>query len=93
MAPRTPKTAVAEASFKIETDAISLGSIVDILSRGTPSINIKGFDPFTVPAPRKYKVTSSPPGRPEVCIAVKPGIRPANAVDKFAAELCFNSFV
>ena len=53
LAPRTPNTAVAEASFKMDTEAISFGSSVEILSRGTPSIKIRGVAPFVVLAPRK----------------------------------------
>ncbi len=52
-APRTPNTAVAEASFKIETEATSFGSSVAILSRGTPSIKISGDASFKVPIPRR----------------------------------------
>src|SRR3546814_3306581 len=54
LAPRTPKTAVADASFRIDIDATSLASIVRILSRGTPSIKTSGLFPFKVAAPRRY---------------------------------------
>ena len=53
LAPRTPNTAVAEASFKTLTLSISLGSIWK-KERSTPSTNINGCEPASVnePTPR-----------------------------------------
>src|SRR3546814_5288782 len=88
LAPRTPKTAVADASFRIDIDATSLASIVRILSRGTPSIKTSGLFPFKVAAPRRYIVASSRPGCPPPdWIEVRPGSRPARRSEEHTSEL------
>ena len=50
-APRTPYTAVAEASFNTEIVSISSGSICAI-GRSTPSISTKGLESFNEARPR-----------------------------------------
>ena len=49
--PRTPYTAVAEASFNTEMVSISSGSICAI-GRSTPSISTKGLESFNEARPR-----------------------------------------
>ena len=69
-------------------DSTSLGSIVRMLSRGTPSIRISGLVTLVVPAPRRYNVASSTPGWPPVdWVEARPEIRPANALDRLAEVL------
>ena len=62
-------------------------------SRGTPSIRIRGFEPFTVPAPRRYIVTSSAPGRPVVCMVARPGRRPESDAARLGAAFFLMSSV
>src|SRR5690625_3191131 len=91
-APRTPKTAVAEASFSVVTDSTSEGSRVLILSLGTPSIKISGDCAFVVAAPRRNMEASSTPGCPPPdCIDVKPAILPERAFVKLPDEDYLNS--
>jgi len=92
LAPRTPNTAVAEASFNTEILAISFGSIDRISSTATPSTIINGFVPFVVAAPRRNMVTSSRPGSPEVWIVVNPGSFPDKAELRLGDEDFIKSF-
>ena len=96
-APRTPYTAVAEASLRIEIDSISLGSIVLKLGVSIPSTITRGSckpsPSANVPIPRMRNVDWSFPGSPLLCTANKPGMRPTKELLILACGDCTNSFV
>ena len=74
-----------DASFNIVTLSISPGfkrSIPPARS-GTPSITIKGPLSPNVFVPRIRIMEPSPPGSPLRCMAVTPGKRPANELERF----------
>ena len=75
LAPRTPNTAVEEASFKIVIFSTSLGSIWKKL-RSTPSTRYRGlaFIVFNVLIPRIKTSGSSPPGCPDDCMEETPDV-------------------
>ena len=77
-APFAPKTAVAEASFRTEIVAISLGSKV-LNERSTPSTITSGAEPFQLEIPRTKMEASSLPGWPEDCKVTTPDSLPAMA--------------
>ena len=90
-APRTPYTAVADASFRIEMDSISFGSILLNVAASMPSTIINGADGSNnsvdwanVPTPRILNVEASWPGAPLFCTERSPGIRPTSALLIFA---------
>ena len=93
-APRTPNTAVAEASFRIERFSISFGSICEN-SRSTPSTRIRGDEapPDSEPLPRTKIEAASSPGCPLVCTVETPGIAPANTLLILATGALSSSFV
>ena len=76
LAPRTPYTAVAEASFKTEKLSISAGSSV-FKSPSTPSIKIsaEAFAP-NVLIPRTQNSEKLLPGSPLRVTPMMPGTRP-----------------
>ena len=80
LAPRTPKTAVEDASFNTLIFSTSLGSIC-VKSRSTPSTKISGVELllFNDPIPRIKIAGLSAPGSPEYCTAETPFILPARA--------------
>ncbi|MPM40376.1 hypothetical protein SDC9_87016 [bioreactor metagenome] len=94
LAPRTPKTAVADASFNTVTLSISLGSIC-VNGRSTPSTNINGVESSSerLPIPRINICASSAPGRPEYCTDDTPVIAPARALATLALGDLSNSSV
>ena len=71
LAPRTPNTAVAEASFSTVMLSISLGSMSHI-SRSTPSTWMSGDESTHVAWPRTKMEAASLPGSPEYCTVVTP---------------------
>ena len=79
-APRTPYTAVAEASFRIDIDSISFMS-TSFMSLSIPSTNTKGSEFCQEALPRMYIFVSLAPGLPEVLIATKPFSLPCKASD------------
>ena len=79
LAPLAPKTAVAEASFKTEIVAISLGSM-SLKSRSTPSTIIRGWEPFQLDRPRMMISEWSLPGSPLLCMVSTPDNLPAMAL-------------
>ena len=96
-APLTPYTAVAEASFKIDNDSTSFGSISFKLFTSIPSTIIKGFCDSAslakVPTPRIRNVDMSCPGSPLRCTLNNPGILPPSALLILACGDCKRSFV
>ena len=79
LAPRTPYTAVAEASLSTLTFSTSFGSsmLKAVMSRTMPSMTISGFwSPAYVPTPRTRIVDSSKPASPAI-----PAIRPTRALE------------
>ena len=90
LAPRTPYTAVAEASFNTVNDSMSSGSIL-LKLRSTPSTSTNGLElcPFltNVEIPRIQISDSSCPGSPLRCTATTPAIRPEIAEDNLAAGI------
>jgi len=92
LAPRTPYTAVAEASFNTVNDSMSSGSIL-LKLRSTPSTNTNGLEfwPANVEIPRIQRSESSCPGSPVRCTATTPGKRPAMAEDKLAVGIFISS--
>ena len=82
-APRTPKTAVAEASFRTEMLSISFGSNCE-KERSTPSTRTSGSALFRDPTPRMRMTGSSAPGIPEGWTAETPGRLPWRAFATFA---------
>ena len=79
LAPRTPNTAVAEASFRIEMSWISLGSSCPN-ERSTPSTSTSGFASFNEPVPRTRMTGSSAPGMADGCTTEIPGNFPCRAL-------------
>ena len=88
LAPRTPYTAVAEASFKIEKLSISAGSRV-FKSPSTPSISIKAeaLAPKVL-IPRTQNSEKSLPGSPLRVTPIIPGTRPCNIFETEVAGTC-----
>ena len=82
-APRTPNTAVAEASLRTEMLSISLGSSCE-KERSTPSTRTSGSALFREPTPRMRMTGSSAPGMAEGCTAETPGRFPWRAFATFA---------
>ena len=81
--------AAEDASFNTVRLSISAGSIVFILP-GTPSTITNGLAAFTEFLPRTVIEPVWLPGRPELWIAVTPGICPANAADTLDTGLDSN---
>ena len=79
LAPRTPNTAVADASFRIEMSSISLGSSCPN-ERSTPSTSTRGSALFSEPVPRTRITGSSAPGMAEGCTTEIPGNLPCKAL-------------
>ncbi len=79
-APRTPYTALADASFSMENDSISAGSIL-FRSRSMPSTRTKGLLlPLKDEIPRIKKVELSYPGSPVRCAPMTPASCPIKLV-------------
>ena len=74
-APRTPNTAVADASLSTEILSISLGSSWEN-ERSTPSTRIRGSALLSEPTPRMRMTGSSAPGIPDGWTAETPGSWP-----------------
>ena len=81
-APRTPNTAVADASFRTEMLSISFASSCE-KERSTPSTRTSGSALFRDPTPRMRITGSSAPGIPEGCTADTPGRLPCRAFATF----------
>ena len=82
LAPLTPYTALAAASFKTEKDSISSGSI-SFNERSTPSINTSGL--LLVPVVLKPRIQKSEllrHGSPLRCTAITPETIPARLLLK-----------
>ena len=90
MAPRTPYTAVADASFSVVNDSISSGSM-SLNERSTPSTNTSGEEVLGVEIPRIQISAASFPGSPVRCTATTPARRPANVVVKLAEGVLISS--
>ena len=78
LAPRTPNTAVADASFNTEMVSTELIS-TEFMGRSTPSTNISGSLEFQDVTPRMVIFGSSSPGIPVVVIVTTPGRLPVSA--------------
>ena len=87
-APRTPYTAVADASFNTENDSISDGSI-ELISPSKPSISTKA-DAFApkVPIPRIQNSAIFLPGSPDANDEITPATRPPNKLATEAVGCC-----
>ena len=81
LAPRTPNTAVADASFNTEMDATELIS-TEAIGRSTPSTNTSGSLEFHDVTPRIVIFGSSSPGLPVSVIVTTPGRLPVKACPK-----------
>ena len=89
-APRIPYTAVAEASLRMENDAIS-SVLIRFMSRSTPSTRTSG-DEFThEPMPRIRIVAPSYPGSPLLWRVMIPGMAPPNELESDGAADCSRS--
>ena len=90
-APRTPYTAVAEASFNIEKLSTSDGSI-SLKLPSKPSINTRALllAP-NVPIPRIQNSEIFFPGSPLRCNEIIPGIRPPNILLILVAGVCISA--
>ena len=93
-APRTPYTAVAEASLSTVKLSMSSGSMLEML-RGTPSTMVRGALMLAVRVliPLIYMVASSNPGSPLLCMATTPATRPAIDWVRFATGALSSSAV
>ena len=76
---RAPYIAAEAASFKIDTDSISCGSIM-LISIGTLFTNTRGSPPLMEVVPRILYVMSSP-GVPVVDSIFSPGTTPCRAAE------------
>ncbi|MNT18683.1 hypothetical protein D3C72_1538990 [compost metagenome] len=83
LAPRTPYTAVAVASFS--TDTVSIELISTLLNgRSTPSTIVRGSVLFHVLRPRITIRGSSSPGIPVLAVVTTPGTLPVRAAPTLA---------
>ena len=78
LAPFTPYTAVADASFNTETDSTELIS-TEFIGRSIPSTSTNGSLLFHELDPRITILGSSSPGKPELATVTTPGRFPVNA--------------
>ena len=81
LAPRTPNTAVADASFNTEMVATELMS-TEFMGRSTPSTSTSGSLEFHDVTPRMVIFGSSSPGFPVVVMVTTPGRLPVRACPK-----------
>ena len=79
LAPRTPNTAVADASFRTVTLSISLGSM-SAIERSTPSTCMRGVESPHVALPRTKISAASLPGSPEYWTVVTPDSWPPSTL-------------
>ena len=78
LAPFTPKTAVADASFN--TDIVSTEVIsTELIGRSMPSTKMSGELLFQDVCPRRIISGSSCPGMPVLAVVTIPGKLPVNA--------------
>ena len=87
-APRTPYTAVAEASFNTEKLSMSAGSMLFRLP-SSPSISTSALELApNVPIPRIQNSDILEPGSPLDCTEIIPGTRPPSILVREVAGVC-----